>query len=107
MESARRPDAAARLVQVPCLFVVLALLTPRLVVALLWFFSRWFDGVFTTILWPILGFIFLPTTLLWYSAVQHWFAGQWSLWPVVGLVVALLVDLSPAKGGRRRTRPVE
>jgi hypothetical protein len=92
---------------VPCLFVVLALLTPRLVVALLWFLSRWFDGMFTTLLWPILGFIFLPTTLLWYSAVQHWFAGQWSLWPVVGLVVALLVDLSPAKGGRRRTRPVE
>jgi hypothetical protein len=51
--------------------------------------------------------IFLPTTLLWYSAVQHWFAGQWSLWPVVGLVIALLVDLSPAKGGRRRTRTVE
>lgn len=91
----------------PCLFVVFALLTPRLVVALLWLFSRWFDGMFATILWPILGFIFLPTTLLWYSAVQHWFAGQWSLWPVVGLVIALLVDLSPAKGGRRRTRPVE
>jgi hypothetical protein len=92
---------------VPCLFVFLALLTPRLVVALLWFFSHWFDGLFTTLLWPILGFIFLPTTLLWYSAVQHWFAGQWSLWPVVGLVIALLVDLSPAKGGRRRTRTVE
>jgi hypothetical protein len=91
---------------VPCLFVVLALLTPRLVVALLWFFSRWLDGLFATVLWPILGFIFLPTTLLWYSAVQHWFAGQWTLWPVVGLVVALMVDLSPAKG-RRRTRPIE
>jgi hypothetical protein len=78
---------------VPCLFVVFALLTPRLVVALLWLFSRWFDGMIATILW--------------YSAVQHWFAGQWSLWPVVGLVIALLVDLSPAKGGRRRTRPVE
>jgi hypothetical protein len=91
---------------VPCLFAVLALLTPRLVVALLWFFTRWFDGLFTTILWPILGFIFLPTTLLWYSAVQRWFGGQWTLWPVVGLVIALLIDVSPAKG-RRRTRPVE
>ena len=90
----------------PCLFAVLALLTPRLVVALLWFFTRWFDGLFTTILWPILGFIFLPTTLLWYSAVQRWFGGQWTLWPVVGLVIALLIDVSPAKG-RRRTRPVE
>ena len=86
----------------PCIFVVLALLTPRLVVALLWLFSRWFDGVFPSLLWPILGFIFLPTTLLWYTAVQRWFAGVWSFWPVVGLVVALLIDLSPAGGRRRR-----
>jgi hypothetical protein len=85
----------------PCLFAILALATPRLLVALLWFFSRWFEGVFTSVLWPILGFIFLPTTLLWYTAVQHWFHGQWTLWPVVGLVLALMIDISPA-GGRRR-----
>jgi hypothetical protein len=82
--------------------VLLAIATPRLVVALLWLFSRWFEGVFPSVLWPILGFVFLPTTLLWYTAVQHWFAGQWTLWPIVGLVFALLIDLSPAKGRRRR-----
>ena len=87
----------------PCLFALLALLTPRLLVALLWLFTRWFDGIFSSLLWPVLGLIFLPTTLLWYTAVQHWFAGQWTLWPVVGLVLALLIDLSPAGGRRRRT----
>ena len=87
----------------PCFLVVLAFLTPRLVVALLWFFSHWFQGIFPSLLWPILGFVFLPTTLLWYTAVQHWFAGQWTLWPIVGLVVAILVDMSPAKGRRRRS----
>lgn len=86
----------------PCLLAILALATPRLLVALLWFFSRWFEGVFPSMLWPILGFIFLPTTLLWYTAVQHWFQGQWTLWPVVGLVVALVIDISPAGGRRRR-----
>lgn len=86
----------------PCLFAILALATPRLLVALLWFFSRWFEGVFTSILWPILGFTFLPTTLLWYTAVHRWFQGQWTLWPIVGLVVALMIDLSPAGGRRRR-----
>jgi hypothetical protein len=85
----------------PCLVAILALATPRLLVALLWFFSRWFEGVFPSMLWPILGFIFLPTTLLWYTAVQHWFQGQWTLWPIVGLVLALIIDISPA-GGRRR-----
>lgn len=87
----------------PCFLTLLALFTPRLVVALLWFLTNWFSGMFSTILWPILGFIFLPTTLLWYSVVQHWFGGQWTLWPVVGLVIALLIDVSPAGGRRRRS----
>jgi hypothetical protein len=82
--------------------VLLALVAPRLVVACLWFFTHWFHGMFSNLLWPILGFVFLPTTLLWYSAVQHWYGGQWTLWPVVGLVVALMIDMSPASGRRRR-----
>lgn len=85
-----------------CLFALLALAAPRLVVALLWFFTTWFTGVFDSALWPILGFFFLPTTLLWYVAVQHWFGGVWSFWPIVGLVVALIIDVSPARGRRRR-----
>jgi hypothetical protein len=87
---------------VPCLFVLLALGAPRLVVVLLWLFSHWFSGIFSLALWPVLGFIFLPTTLLWYTAVQHWFGGQWTLLPIVGIVVALLIDLSPAAGRRHR-----
>jgi hypothetical protein len=86
----------------PCLLALLALATPRLVVFLLWFFTNWFRGVFDTVLWPVIGFFFLPTTLLWYSAVQHWFGGEWSLWPIVGLVIALAIDVSPAGGRRRR-----
>ena len=87
----------------PCLFVILAMATPRLVAALLYLLSHWFDGLFTTALWPVLGFVFMPTTLLWYTAVQHWFGGQWTLWPIVGLVVAIMIDGSPA-GRRRRSR---
>lgn len=86
----------------PCLIAVFALITPRLVIAGLWFLSAWFRGMFDTLLWPILGFVFLPTTLLWYSAVQHWFGGRWTLWPIVGLVVALLIDVSPASGRKPR-----
>lgn len=85
----------------PCLMAVIALLTPRIAILLLWFFTGWFRGIFDTVLWPVLGFFFLPTTLLWYTAVHHWFGGQWTLWPIVGLVVALAIDASPA-GGRKR-----
>jgi len=86
----------------PCLLALIALAAPRIVILLLWFFSTWFTGLFTTLLWPVLGFIFLPTTLLWYTVVLHWFGGQWTLWPVVGIVIALLIDLSPTTGRRRR-----
>jgi hypothetical protein len=88
----------------PCLFAVFALLTPRLLIVVLYFFSNWFAGSFASLLWPLLGLIFLPTTLLWYTAVHHWFGGQWSLWPIVGLIVALMIDVSPA-GGRKRPKP--
>jgi hypothetical protein len=88
----------------PCLFAALALFTPRIAVALLWFFSTWFVGLFSSLLVPVLGFIFLPTTLLWYSVVQHWFGGAWTLWPVVGVVASLLIDLAPVKEHRRFTR---
>ena len=84
----------------PCLLTLFALVAPRLVVLLLWFFSSWFSGMFVSWIWPVLGFLIAPTTLLWYSAVQHWFDGVWSFGPIVGLIIAVLIDLSPS-GGRR------
>jgi hypothetical protein len=84
----------------PCLLAVLALAGPRVVILLLWVLTSWFQGLFTTILWPVLGFIFLPTTLVWYTAVQHGFGGHWGLWPVIGIVIALMIDISPARGRR-------
>jgi hypothetical protein len=86
----------------PFLLVAVALLTPRIAIALLWLFTNWFVGLFPSLLWPVLGFVLLPTTLLWYSMVQHWFGGQWTLWPVVGIVVALAIDLGAVGGSRRR-----
>lgn len=88
----------------PCLAVLFALAVPRLLILVLWFFTNWFRGMFHNLLWPILGFFFLPTTTLWYSAVQNWFGGRWTLWPIVGLVIALVIDLSPTSHRRNRAR---
>jgi hypothetical protein len=85
----------------PCLLVLLALVTPRLLIFLIWFFTHWFRGMVPNIIVLILGFVFLPMTLLWYTAVQHWFAGQWTFWPVVGMVLALMMDVSAARPRRR------
>jgi hypothetical protein len=85
----------------PLLLAILALLTPRIAMVVLWVATTWFDGLFTNSMWPILGFIFLPTSLLWYTVVLHWFGGVWSLWAIVGLVIALIIDVSPAREHRR------
>lgn len=87
----------------PCLLAIFALLTPRLAIVLLWLLTGWFGAVFDTLLWPVLGFAFLPTTLLWYTAVHHWYGGHWGFWQVAVLVIALMIDVSPA-GGRRHRR---
>jgi len=87
----------------PCLAAIIALAAPRFLIAILYFFSNFFGGIFTTALWPILGFIFLPTTLLWYVAVQHWFGGDWNgAIQIIGIILALMTDVSPAGGKRKR-----
>jgi hypothetical protein len=85
----------------PLLLGLLALLAPRISILVVWISSTWFDGLFTSSLWPVLGFIFLPTSLLWYTVVLHWFGGVWSLWTVVGLILAFIIDVSPAREHRR------
>lgn len=91
----------------PCLFALFALAAPRLVILVLYFFTTWFNGLFQSLLFLILGFIFLPTTLLWYTVVVHWFGGQWTLWPVIGLIFALAIDVSPASHRRRARAAVD
>jgi hypothetical protein len=87
----------------PLLLILFALLVPRITLLVLWLFTGWFDGLFATVIWPIVGFVFAPTALLWYSAVHHWFGGSWTLLPIIGMIVALMIDFAPA-GGRRTTR---
>src|ERR1043166_2512229 len=70
----------------PLIIIFLALVVPRVVILVLWLLTPWFNGVFNSAILPVLGFLFLPLTLLWYSAVQHWFGGQWGAIPIIGLV---------------------
>ncbi|MEK7641792.1 MAG: hypothetical protein AAB365_02245 [Patescibacteria group bacterium] len=82
--------------------LLIGIFLPRLVSALLYFFTGWFSGVFNTWYWPVLGFIFMPYTMLWYSVIQNWYAGSWDLWHIVVLVIAVVADLSSgAKSSRR------
>jgi hypothetical protein len=91
---------------VPFIVLLFALLAPRVVIALLWLLTTWFQGMFNSLLWPLLGLVFLPTTLLWYSVVHNWLGGQWGTVGLVGLVLALLLDIGPAARRRGRVQTI-
>ena len=88
----------------PCLGVLIALMAPRFLIIVLWLFTSWFKGVFSSALWPVLGFFFVPVTTLWYAAVQNWWDGQWGVLQIIGLVVALWMDLGSSRKARIRKR---
>jgi hypothetical protein len=43
-------------------------------------------------------------TLLWYTAVQNWWDGQWGWVQIAGIVVALLIDVSPSRAKRKHRK---
>ncbi len=88
----------------PLLIALFGLFLPRLVMVLLWLFSDWFAGVFPNIIVALLGFLFLPYTTLWYSAVVNWYGGQWGVLQLAIGAIALLFDLSSVAGSRGRRR---
>ena len=83
----------------PCLLALIALIFPRILIVVLWFFTSWFNGVFQTLLWPVLGFIFLPVTTLWYSVVINNFGGQWTILNIIIMVLAIAIDMGSWGGG--------
>ncbi|HLD63483.1 MAG TPA: hypothetical protein VI913_01150 [Candidatus Peribacteraceae bacterium] len=85
----------------PLLVLLLGLIAPRLVMIVLWLFTGWFTNVFDTFVIPVLGFIFLPYTLLWYSVVQNYWGGTWGFWQIAFMLLALALDLGIPAGSRR------
>lgn len=83
------------------LVAIFGLIFPRATAVVLYLLTSWFTGVFATVLWPILGFIFTPYTMLWYSVVVNWYGGTWGTLQLVVLCIAILCDLgSSGKSAR-------
>jgi hypothetical protein len=104
----QRPSGAYRRERrsiMPLIFALMAIFIPRIVIVLLWLFTTWFQGVFSTVLWPVVGFLIMPTTTLWYAAVQNWFQGQWGIVAIIGMVFSIILDLTPTNYRRREVQP--
>ena len=87
-----------------CLGILLSLISPRLFVAVLFLFSNYLDRAYGSFIWPLLGFFFMPWTVLAYAfainANHHSVSGIY----LVAVVAAVLVDLSSHGGGGARFR---
>ena len=86
----------------PCCLLLLILLSPRIVLVLMWLFTHYLQRAFHGgLLLPVLGFIFLPLTTIVYaweinSGMPT--AGINLLW----LLIAVLIDLGALGGGAHR-----
>ena len=92
----------------PCLIALLALLVPRVVMVFIWLMTDWFSRAFQTVLWPLLGFIFMPYTTLAYMGAMLNAGGVTGIWLVI-VIAAAVVDIghwggSGRYGVRRRRR---
>jgi hypothetical protein len=90
---------------VPCLFLILILAFPRIVLLALFFLSTYLERAYHGLLLPLLGFIFLPLTTIAYAWMVN------SGMPVEGvnlliLILAVVLDMGGLGGGEyhRRTR---
>ncbi len=83
-----------------CFVVLLALLTPRFVMFLLWMFGDYLTIAFSSGWWALLGFVFLPTTTIAYAVAQNEFDGA-SGWGLVVLILGVALDLGLVGGSGR------
>ena len=86
-----------------CLIALLGLITPRVVMVVLWLFTNYLERAFDTFIWPLLGFIFLPTTTLAYAVAQNSFNGLRGIGLVI-FVLGILVDFGLLGGGAKSRR---
>jgi hypothetical protein len=83
----------------PCLLGFGAFFFPRIILLLVWLFSTYLNNAYSSFIWLILGFIFLPTTTLAYAWAFNTGGGNVSGIGIVVIGLAVLFDLGSIGGG--------
>jgi hypothetical protein len=82
-----------------CLLPIFALFVPRVLMVFIFLLTNWFGRSYETLIWPLVGFFFVPYTTLAYMAAMlnnnHQLEGGW----IVLIIVAVFFDL----GGQGRS----
>jgi hypothetical protein len=87
----------------PCIVALLALAFPRILLLFIFFTSNYLDRAYHNLLFPFLGFLFLPLTTLAYAWVINSHGSIDGLYLVL-VIVAVLVDLGLLGSGERSRR---
>jgi hypothetical protein len=81
------------------LIAAVVLVLPRTIMVLLWIFSDYLSTAFGSWVWPLLGFLFLPTTTLAYAVAENRYGGVTG-WGLLLVIVGVLLDLGALGSGR-------
>ena len=83
----------------PCLLGLFGLITPRVVIVLLVIFTDYIGRAFDSVLWPLLGFFFMPTTTLAWAWAENTRGSVGGVHALI-VVLAVLLDLGFIGSGR-------
>jgi hypothetical protein len=89
---------------VGCLFAVVALITPRFVLFVLWLFTDYLNTAISSGWLGILGFLFLPTTTIAYAVAQNEYTAPGGGLETLGVLIIVLgvaVDVGLLGGSGR------
>jgi hypothetical protein len=85
-----------------CLYLLLALISPRLLLIVLWVFTHYVQPkAFDFFLWPLLGLIFLPWTTL---AVVWGYNTHFGILQIGAIVLGVVLDLGSTGGAEKQRR---
>lgn len=88
-----------------CLYLILALISPRLLLGAMWLFSPYVQpNAFKFWLWPLLGLIFMPWTTL---ATVWGLNTHFGLLQIAAIVVGVFLDFGTNGDAERRRRQRE
>ena len=87
----------------PLVVGCLALLTPRFAIVLVVLFSDYIGHAYSTVVWPFVGFLFMPLTTLAYAWAINSHGSVEGIQLVV-VVIAVLMDVGLIGGSARSSR---
>ena len=84
-----------------CIYLILALISPRVLLVALWLLTDYVGRAFDFWVWPLLGLIFFPITTL---ALVWGFNTHFGVFQIAAVMIAVFMDLGANSGAEHQRR---